>query len=236
MRQLTHKRLTAWLLTLVMALSLLPAAALADEADDDLSPPAPQEDYGYVRLVFSEGEQLDLHHGEYITECSPTAEIFGNASEDFITDGEYAALYYEGRLYHKAALDGVSIDADAVLPAEDFALVPMGELAAQAPSLGAEPVALTVEGTTGETTEGTTGGTTEGTNGGTTGGITGGTTEGTTEGTTQGTTEGTTEGTAEGTNEGTTGGTNGGTLREPPRVPPREPPSSRRPCRPLYRL
>lgn len=70
MRQLTHKRLTAWLLTLVMALSLLPAAALADEADDGLSPPAPQEDYGYVRLVFSEGEQLDLHHGEYITECS----------------------------------------------------------------------------------------------------------------------------------------------------------------------
>lgn len=108
MRQLTRKRLTAWLLTLVMALSLLPAAALADEADDGLSPPAPQEDYGYVRLVFSEGEQLDLHHGEYITECSPTAEVFGNASEDFIIDGEYAALYYEGRLYHKAALDGVS--------------------------------------------------------------------------------------------------------------------------------
>ena len=163
MRQLTHKRLTAWLLTLVMALSLLPAAALADEVDEDLSPPAPQEDYGYVRLVFSEGEQLDLHHGEYITECSPTAEVFGNASEDFITDGEYAALYYEGRLYHKAALDGVSVDADAVLPAEDFALVPMGELAAQATSLGEEPVTLTVEGSTG----GTTGGTTEGTNGGT---------------------------------------------------------------------
>ena len=163
MRRLTPKRLTAWLLTLVMALSLLPAAALADEADDGLSPPAPQEDYGYVRLVFSEGEQLDLHHGEYITECSPTAEVFGNASEDFITDGEYAALYYEGRLYHKAALDGVSIDADAVLPAEDFALVPMGELAAQAPSLGAKPVALTVEGTTQGTTGGTTEGTTEGT-------------------------------------------------------------------------
>ena len=189
MRQLTHKRLTAWLLTLVMALSLLPAAALADEADDGLSPPAPQEDYGYVRLVFSEGEQLDLHHGEYITERSPTAEVFGNASEDFITDGEYAALYYEGRLYHKAALDGVSINADAVLPAEDFALVPMGELAAQAPSSGAEPVALTVEGTNGGTTEGTTGGTTEGT------------TEGTNEGTTGGTNEGTTEGTTEGTNE-----------------------------------
>ena len=193
MRQLTHKRLTAWLLTLVMALSLLPAAALADEADDGLSPPAPQEDYGYVRLVFSEGEQLDLHHGEYITERSPTAEVFGNASEDFITDGEYAALYYEGRLYHKAALDGVSINADAVLPAEDFALVPMGELAAQAPSSGAEPVALTVEGTNGGTTEGTNGGTTEGT----TEGTTGGTTEGTTEGTTGGTTEGTTEGTNE---------------------------------------
>lgn len=189
MRQLTHKRLTAWLLTLVMALSLLPAAALADEADDGLSPPAPQEDYGYVRLVFSEGEQLDLHHGEYITECSPTAEIFGNASEDFITDGEYAALYYEGRLYHKAALDGVSIDADAVLPAEDFALVPMGELAAQAPSLGEEPVALTVEGTT----EGTTEGTNEETNGGTNEGTTGGTTQGTTQGTTEGTTGGTVE-------------------------------------------
>ena len=177
MRQLTHKRLTAWLLTLVMALSLLPAAALADEVDEDLSPPAPQEDYGYVRLVFSEGEQLDLHHGEYITECSPTAEVFGNASEDFITDGEYAALYYEGRLYHKAALDGVSINADAVLPAEDFALVPMGELAAQAPSSGAEPVALTVEGTNGGTNEGTTEGTT------------GGTTQETTEGTNEGTTE-----------------------------------------------
>ena len=183
MRQLTHKRLTAWLLTLVMALSLLSAAALADEADDGLSPPAPQEDYGYVRLVFSEGEQLDLHHGEYITECSPTAAVFGNASEDFITDGEYAALYYEGRLYHKAALDGVRINADAVLPAEDFALVPMGELAAQAPSSGAEPVALTVEGTNGGTTEGTTGGTTEGTTGGTTEGTTGGTTEGTNGGT-----------------------------------------------------
>lgn len=204
MRQLTHKRLTAWLLTLVMALSLLSAAALADEADDGLSPPAPQEDYGYVRLVFSEGEQLDLHHGEYITECSPTAEVFGNASEDFITDGEYAALYYEGRLYHKAALDGVSINADAVLPAEDFALVPMGELAAQAPPLGAEPVALTVEGTTG----GTTGGTTEGT------------TQETTEGTNGGTTEGTNEGTNGGTTEGTTGGTNKQQETESPLAPP----------------
>ena len=203
MRQLTHKRLTAWLLTLVMALSLLPAAALADEADDGLSPPAPQEDYGYVRLVFSEGEQLDLHHGEYITERSPTAEVFGNASEDFITDGEYAALYYEGRLYHKAALDGVSINADAVLPAEDFALVPMGELAAQAPSSGAEPVALTVEGTNGGTTEGTNGGTTEGT----------------------------TEGTAEGTNEGTTEGTTEGTNEQQETLPPLVPPVMKAPLR-----
>ena len=127
MRQLTHKRLTAWLLTLVMALSLLPASALADEVDEDLAPPAPQEDYGYVRLVFSEGEQIDLYHGEYITECSPTAAVHDGADEDFLTDGDYLALYYEGRLYHKAALDGVSIDTDAVLPAEDFALVPMGE-------------------------------------------------------------------------------------------------------------
>ena len=146
MRQLTPKRLTAWLLTLVMALSLLPAAALADEADEDLSPPAPQEDYGYVRLVFAEGEQLDLYHGEYITECSPTAAVHDGADEDFLTDGDYLALYYEGRLYHKATLDGVSIDADAVLPAEDFALVPMGKLAAQEPPSGAEPEALTTEG------------------------------------------------------------------------------------------
>ena len=198
MRQLTHKRLTAWLLTLVMALSLLPAAALADEADDGLSPPAPQEDYGYVRLVFSEGEQLDLHHGEYITERSPTAAVHDGADEDFIANGEYAALYYEGRLYHKAALDGVRIDADAVLPAEDFALVPMGELAAQAPPLGAEQVALTVEGTN----EGTT--------------------EGTTEETTGGTNEGTTEGTTGGTTEGTNGGTNKQqeTLPSPPPSPP----------------
>lgn len=198
MRQLTHKRLTAWLLTLVMALSLLPAAALADEVDEDLSPPALQEDYGYVRLVFSEGEQLDLHHGEYITERSPTAAVHDGADEDFIANGEYAALYYEGRLYHKAALDGVRIDADAVLPAEDFALVPMGELAAQAPPLGAEQVALTVEGTN----EGTT--------------------EGTTEETTGGTNEGTTEGTTGGTTEGTNGGTNKQqeTLPSPPPSPP----------------
>lgn len=193
MRQLTPKRLSAWLLTLIMLMGMLPAMASADEVDEDLSPPAPQEDYGYVRLVFSEGEQLDLHHGEYITECSPTAEVFGNASEDFITDGEYAALYYEGRLYHKAALDGVSIDADAVLPAEDFALVPMGKLAAQEPPSGAEPEAPTTGGTTEGTTEGTTGGTTEGTNEGTNGGTTGGSTEGTTEETTGGSTEGTTE-------------------------------------------
>ena len=116
MRQLTHKRLTAWLLTLVMALSLLPAAALADEVDEDLSPPAPQEDYGYVRLVFSEGEQLDLYHGEYITECSPMAAVHDGTDEDFLTDGDYLALYYEGKLYCKATLDGVSIDADAVRP------------------------------------------------------------------------------------------------------------------------
>ena len=128
MKKATHKRLTAWLLTLVMALSLLPAAALADEVGEDRAPPAPQEEnYGYVRLVFAESEQLDLCHGEYITECSPTAEILSGADEDFIFNGEYAALYYEGKLYCKAALDGVSINADAVLPAEDFALVPMGE-------------------------------------------------------------------------------------------------------------
>ena len=127
MRQLTPKRLSAWLLTLIMLMGMLPAMASADEADDDPSPPAPQEDYGYVRLVFSEGEQIDLYHGEYITECSPTAAVHDGADEDFLTDGDYLALYYEGRLYHKAALDGVSIDTDAVLPAEDFALVPMGE-------------------------------------------------------------------------------------------------------------
>ena len=128
MNKATRKRLTAWLLTLVMALSLLPAAALADEVSEDLAPPAPQEEnYGYVRLVF--------YHGEYITECSPTAEVLSGADEDFIANGEYAALYYEGRLYHYAALDGVSINADAVLPAEAFALVPMGEESA----LAAEP-------------------------------------------------------------------------------------------------
>ena len=116
MKNRLPKRLSAWLLTLVMALSLLPVAALADEADDGLSPPAPQEDYGYVRLVFSEGEQIDLHHGEYITECSPTAAVHDGADEDFLTDGDYLALYYEGKLYCKATLDGVSIDADAVRP------------------------------------------------------------------------------------------------------------------------
>lgn len=107
---------------------MLPAMASAEEVDDDLSPPAPQEEnYGYVRLVFDEGEQLDLYHGEYITECSPTAAVHDGADEDFLTDGDYLALYYEGKLYCKATLDGVSIDADAVLPVEDFALVPMGD-------------------------------------------------------------------------------------------------------------
>ena len=128
MKKRLPKRLSAWLLTLVMLVGMLPAMASADEVGEDLAPPAPQEEnYGYVRLVFAEGEQLDLCHGEYITECSPTAEILSGADEDFIFNGEYAALYYEGKLYCKAALDGVSIDADAVLPAEDFALVPMGE-------------------------------------------------------------------------------------------------------------
>ena len=127
MKNRLHKRLSAWLLTLIMLVGMLPAMASADEVGEDLAPPAPQEDYGYVRLVFSEGEQLDLCHGEYITECSPTAEILSGADEDFIFNGEYAALYYEGKLYCKATLDGVSIDADAVLPAEDFALVPMGD-------------------------------------------------------------------------------------------------------------
>ena len=107
---------------------MLPAMASADEVGEDLAPPAPQEEnYGYVRLVFAEGEQLDLCHGEYITECSPTAAVHDGADEDFLTDGDYLALYYEGKLYCKAALDGVSINADAVLPAEAFALVPMGE-------------------------------------------------------------------------------------------------------------
>ena len=116
-----------------MLVGMLPAMASADEVGEDLAPPAPQEEnYGYVRLVFAEGEQLDLCHGEYITECSPTAEIFSGADEDFIANGEYAALYYEGKLYCKAALDGVSINADAVLPAEAFALVPMGEKSALA--------------------------------------------------------------------------------------------------------
>ena len=166
MKNRLHKRLSAWLLTLIMLVGMLPAMASADEVGEDLAPPAPQEEnYGYVRLVFAEGEQLDLHHGEYITECSPTAAVHDGADEDFLTDGDYLALYYEGRLYHKAALDGVSIDADAVLPAEDFALVPMGELAAQAPSSGAEPVALTVEGTNEGTNGGTNGGTNEGTSG-----------------------------------------------------------------------
>lgn len=128
MKNRLHKRLSAWLLTLVMLVGMLPAMASADEVGEDLAPPAPQEEnYGYVRLVFAEGEQLDLCHGEYITECSPTAEILSGADEDFIFNGEYAALYYEGKLYCKATLDGVSIDADAVLPVEDFALVPMGD-------------------------------------------------------------------------------------------------------------
>lgn len=128
MKNRLHKRLSAWLLTLIMLMGMLPAMASADEVGEDLAPPAPQEEnYGYVRLVFAEGEQLDLCHGEYITECSPTAEILSGADEDFIFNGEYAALYYEGKLYCKAALDGVSINADAVLPAEAFALVPMGE-------------------------------------------------------------------------------------------------------------
>ena len=133
MKNRLPKRLSAWLLTLIMLVGMLPAMASAEEVDDDLSPPAPQEEnYGYVRLVFAEGEQLDLCHGEYITECSPTAEILSGADEDFIFNGEYATLYYEGKLYCKAALDGVSINADAVLPAEAFALVPMGEESALA--------------------------------------------------------------------------------------------------------
>lgn len=81
MKNRLPKRLSAWLLTLVMLMGMLPAMASADEVDEDLSPPAPQEDYGYVRLVFSEGEQLDLYHGEYITECSPMAAVHAGRCE-----------------------------------------------------------------------------------------------------------------------------------------------------------
>ena len=117
MKNRLHKRLSAWLLTLVMLVGMLPAMASADEVGEDLALPAPQEEnYGYVRLVFSEGEQLDLYHGEYITECSPMAAVHDGTDEDFLTDGDYLALYYEGKLYCKATLDGVSIDADAVRP------------------------------------------------------------------------------------------------------------------------
>ena len=116
MKNRLPKRLSAWLLTLVMLMGMLPAMASADEVDEDLSLPALQEDYGYVRMVFSEGEQIDLYHGEYITECSPMAAVYDGTDEDFLTDGDYLALYYEGKLYCKATLDGVSIDADAVRP------------------------------------------------------------------------------------------------------------------------
>ena len=47
MKNRLHKRLSTWLLTLVMLVGMLPAMASADEVDEDLSPPAPQEDYGY---------------------------------------------------------------------------------------------------------------------------------------------------------------------------------------------
>ena len=58
MKNRLHKRLSAWLLTLVMLVGMLPAMASADEVGEDLAPPAPQEEnYGYVRLVFAEGEQ-----------------------------------------------------------------------------------------------------------------------------------------------------------------------------------
>ena len=75
MRQLTHKRLTAWLLTLVMALSLLPTTALAAGNPD---PTAVFVDGGKSfynnRLYYKKGDQdknFTGNEGDYIAHYNP---------------------------------------------------------------------------------------------------------------------------------------------------------------------
>ena len=118
-------KLWSFLLSLVMLLSLLPTTALAADT------------YPTANEVCVDGSKYFGEPGHY---------YFKNGASACSKDPNNYNAYYNPRT-GTLTLDGVSIDAGAVLPAEDFALVPMGELAAQASPSGAEPAALTTEGT-----------------------------------------------------------------------------------------
>ena len=118
-------KLWSFLLSLVMLLSLLPTTALAAD-------------------TYPEANEVSVDDGKYFAE--PGRYYFKNGASACSKDPNNYNAYYNPRT-GTLTLDGVSIDAGAVLPAEDFALVPMGKLAAQASPSGAEPAALTTEGT-----------------------------------------------------------------------------------------
>ena len=118
-------KLWSFLLSLVMLLSLLPTTALAAD-------------------TYPEANEVSVDDGKYFAE--PGHYYFKNGASACSKDPNNYNAYYNPRT-GTLTLDGVSIDAGAVLPAEDFALVPMGKLAAQASPSGAEPAALTTEGT-----------------------------------------------------------------------------------------
>ncbi len=124
MRQLTHKRLSAWLLTLIMLVGMLPAMASADELDEDLSPPAPQEDYGigddtqprgrmrvpvaptangnYPSGVFlpngTTNDGIYLFNGECLQNNSDTSSTPYTSGMDYVAryDGTTGTLYLNG--------------------------------------------------------------------------------------------------------------------------------------------
>ena len=124
MRQLTPKRLSAWLLTLIMLVGMLPAMASADEVDEDLSPPAPQEDYGigddtqprgrmrvpvaptangnYPSGVFlpngTTNAGIDLSDGQCLQKNSSTESSIYKSGMDYVAryDGTTGTLYLKG--------------------------------------------------------------------------------------------------------------------------------------------
>ena len=128
--------LTAWLLTLALAATLLPGmgmtALAAEDGDGGNNPPALQETpsptvpvlhatkragaepdntYGMVVLNFpkvnNESRAIKLYSGNYITACDPDANVWGG---DPNGESDYLVWYHEGILYLNGDLQDVRIN------------------------------------------------------------------------------------------------------------------------------
>lgn len=128
--------LTAWLLTLALAATLLPGmgmtALAAEDGDGGNNPPAPQETpsptvpvlhatkragaepdntYGMVVLNFpkvnNESRAIKLYSGNYITACDPDANVWNGVPDN---QSGYLVWYHEGILYLNGNLQNVRIN------------------------------------------------------------------------------------------------------------------------------